>query len=37
MHLRAFNGVNTACGYGPIIIMTPADIVGLLEHTDETS
>ncbi|MBN1507610.1 MAG: PIN domain-containing protein [Sedimentisphaerales bacterium] len=35
--IRAFNGVNTSRGYGPIIIMTPSDIVSLLEETDETS
>lgn len=37
IRVRAFNGVNTAQGYGPIIIMTPSDIVGLLEQTDETT
>jgi predicted nucleic acid-binding protein len=35
IRVRAFNGVNTAQGYGPIIILTPSDIVGLLEQTDE--
>jgi predicted nucleic acid-binding protein len=34
--VRAFNGVNTAQGYGPVIIMTPSDISRLLEQTDET-
>lgn len=37
IRIRAFNGVNTAQGYGPIIIMTPTDIVGLLEQEDETA
>jgi predicted nucleic acid-binding protein len=37
VRVRAFNGVNIAQGYGPIIIMTPADIVGLLEQPDETA
>ena len=37
VRVRAFNGVNIAQGYGPIIIMTPSDIVGLLEQPDETA
>jgi predicted nucleic acid-binding protein len=37
VRVRTFNGVNTAQGYGPIIIMTPSDIVGLLEYPDETA
>ncbi|OHB78471.1 MAG: hypothetical protein A2Z25_21235 [Planctomycetes bacterium RBG_16_55_9] len=37
VRIRAFNGVNISRGYGPIIIMTPSDIVRLLEETDETS
>ncbi len=37
VRVRAFTGVNAAQGYGPIIIMTPSDIVGLLEQTDETA
>lgn len=37
IRIRAFNGVNTTQGYGPIIIMTPTDIVGLLEQEDETA
>jgi hypothetical protein len=35
VRVRAFNGVNIAQGYGPIIIMTPSDIVGLLEQSNE--
>ena len=37
VRVRAFNGVNIARGYGPIIILTPSDIVGSLEQTDETA
>jgi predicted nucleic acid-binding protein len=37
VRVRAFNGVNIAQGYGPIIILTPSDIVGLLEQPDETA
>lgn len=33
--VRAFNGVNIAQGYGPVIVMTPSDIVGVLEESDE--
>jgi hypothetical protein len=33
--VRAFNGVNIAQGYGPVIIMTPSDINGVLEESDE--
>jgi hypothetical protein len=33
--VRAFNGVNTVQGYGQIIIMTPTDIVRMLEEGDE--
>jgi hypothetical protein len=33
--IRAFNGVNVAKGYGLVVIMTPADILGLMEATDE--
>jgi len=33
--VRAFNGVNIAQGYGPVIIMTPVDIDGVLEESDE--
>jgi len=33
--VRAFNGVNTAQGYGQIIIMTPTDIIKMLEEEDE--
>ncbi len=32
--VRAFNGINTAQGYGPIIIMTPSDIVSREELVD---
>lgn len=37
IRVRAFNGVNAAQGFGPIVIMTPSDIVGSLEQTDETA
>lgn len=37
IRVRAFNGVNTAQGFGPIVIMTPSDIVGWLEQADETA
>jgi predicted nucleic acid-binding protein len=37
VRVRAFNGVNIAQGYGPIIIMTPSDIVRLVEQSDETA
>jgi predicted nucleic acid-binding protein len=37
VRVRAFNGVNIAQGYGPIIILTPADIVGLLEQPYENA
>jgi hypothetical protein len=33
--VKAFSGVNVAQGYGPVIIMTPSDINGVLEETDE--
>jgi hypothetical protein len=33
--IRAFNGVNLAQGYGLVVIMTPTDIVSVLEHQDE--
>jgi hypothetical protein len=33
--IRAFNGVNMAQGYGQIIIMTPSDIIKILEEGDE--
>jgi predicted nucleic acid-binding protein len=33
--VRAFNGVNIAQRYGPVIVMTPSDIVGVLEESDE--
>jgi predicted nucleic acid-binding protein len=37
VRVRRFNGVNTAQGYGPVIIMTPSDISRLLEQTDDIS
>ncbi len=37
VRIRAFNGVNIAQGYGPIIILTPSDIVGLLERPNENA
>ena len=33
--VRAFDGVNIAEGYGQVIIMTPSDINGVLEESDE--
>jgi len=33
--VRAFSGVNIAQGYGAIVIMTPSDIVKMLEASDE--
>jgi len=34
--IRAFNGVNAAQGYGPVVIMTPKDVAkGWKEETDE--
>ena len=35
--IRGFNGVNTAFGFGPIVIMTPSDLAFLwsLENHDE--
>lgn len=32
---RGFNGVNIALGYGIILVMTPAEIVKVLEEPDE--
>ncbi|MCX7044479.1 MAG: hypothetical protein NTX50_03195 [Candidatus Sumerlaeota bacterium] len=35
--IRAFDGVNTAQGYGPVVIMTPLDVAGAVkEKEDET-
>ena len=35
--IRAFDGVNTAQGYGPVVIMTPLDVAGAMkEKEDET-
>ena len=36
VRIRAFGGVNVAHGYGPVVILTPADIVALLEGQDES-
>ena len=33
---RAFNGVNVALGYAMILVMTPAEIVKVLEAPDES-
>ena len=33
--IRAFNGVNIASGYGVVSIMTPADIVKIVEEDDD--
>ena len=33
--IRAFSGVNTMQGYGPVVILTPADLNRILEESDE--
>ena len=33
--IRAFNIVNAMQGYGPVIILTPADLNRILEESDE--
>ena len=33
--IRAFNGVNAMQGYGPVVILTPADLNRILEESDE--
>ncbi len=33
--VRAFNAVNTEQGYGAVIILTPDDVVGILEEESE--
>lgn len=33
--VRAFNAVNTERGYGPVVIPTPDDVVGILEEESE--
>ena len=33
--IRAFNGVNAMQRYGPVVILTPADLNRTLEETDE--
>jgi predicted nucleic acid-binding protein len=33
--IRAFNGVNLIQGYGPVVIMTPTDLIPILEGKDE--
>ncbi len=35
VRIRAFNGVNLTCGYGMVIILTPADLTGMIEVEDE--
>ncbi len=35
LRVRAFNGVNITQGHGSVIIMTPSDINGVLEESDE--
>ena len=32
--IRAFNGVNAMQGYGPVVILTPADLNRALEEND---
>jgi hypothetical protein len=32
--IRAFNGVNLGQGYGLVVIMTPAEVIGGLEQAD---
>jgi predicted nucleic acid-binding protein len=34
LRIRAFDGVNTAQGYGPVVIMTPSDIANALEEKE---
>jgi len=33
--IRAFNGVNLMQGYGPVVIMTPSDLISILEGRNE--
>ncbi|MCK4821627.1 PIN domain protein [bacterium] len=33
--IRAFSGVNAMQGYGPVVILTPADLNRILEESDE--
>ena len=33
--IRAFNGVNAMQGYGPVVILTPADLNRILEESNE--
>lgn len=33
--MRGFNGVNVSHGYGPMIILTPGDIIRSMEEQDE--
>ncbi len=35
IRIREFNGVNMIHGYGSVIIMTPADVIRILEESDE--
>jgi hypothetical protein len=34
LRIRAFDGVNTVKGYGPVVIMTPSDIANALEDKE---
>jgi len=34
LRIRRFNGVNAAQGYGPIVIMTPKDLVSIWKEED---
>ena len=35
VRVRAFNGVNVAHGYGIVVILTPEDVIKILEMRDE--
>ncbi|MDP2984040.1 MAG: hypothetical protein Q8O92_12015 [Candidatus Latescibacter sp.] len=35
LRVRAFNGVNTANGYGSVIILTPGNLVKILEAKND--
>ncbi len=37
LRIRRFNGVNTAQGYGPVVIMTPKDLVSIWEEEENES
>jgi len=33
--IRAFNGINAMQGYGPVVILTPSDLIQILEENNE--